>query len=383
MEKRSIGNIRKLENGKWLLRISIGFDDFGKRLQASKTIEASSKKVAEAELMKFYNQRQKILEQKLSSAPDTLGKLYEEFINNHCKLKCQESTTEYYKFLYEHYIEPKASKAKISTFSPKMIYELLHEINGTRTKQGVYVLLKTMFNKAKKWDYLDKNPCDKVDSPKYKSKEKNVYSTSDLNGIISKINLEPLKYQAIFYFAILCGLRRSEIIGLCWDCVDLDKLTFKVVRVATRAKGKSTYLKEETKSRSSNRALQLPTVLVPILKQMRAEQLENKFLLQELWHEGDFIFRQPDGKLMCVDTATAWWNKFLKSNPEFAKINFHSLRHSLATNMLQNGASISDVSAILGHSSKSVTMNVYAHSMADTKTQALIDIENVILNKSV
>lgn len=383
MKNRKIGYVKKLDDNKYLLRLSAGYDDFGKRVQPSRVVNCKNEKEAEIALMKFYSEKDKIKEQMFSSAPVTLGELYKEFLKNHCELKLQPRSIEYYKDLWRLHIEKRAEKAKLKTFSPKMIYEILHNVKGDRTRQGVYVLLKLMFNKAILWGYMESNPCSKVESPKYHAKEKNIYEKTDLTEVLKPLVNEPLKYQAIFYFAILCGLRRSEIIGLSWRDIDFTKMQFSVNKAATSLKKIGTFIKDETKNKSSNRALKLPEILSPILKQMRIEQLETKLKLQNLWHDNDYIFTQHYGKLMNVDTPTRWWGTFLKANPQLPKITFHSLRHSLASNMLQNGASLADVSAVLGHAQKSTTLNTYSHAIKDSKTQALIDIENVLLNNNV
>ena len=70
-EKRAVGHIKKLSDGKYLLRLSCGFDEFGKRIQPSKVVYCTSDTEAEKALMAFYNQRDRL--SRGSGAPETLG----------------------------------------------------------------------------------------------------------------------------------------------------------------------------------------------------------------------------------------------------------------------------------------------------------------------
>jgi integrase len=382
VQKRSIGNIRNLGNEKYLLRLSAGFDDFGKRITFSKTILAKSEKEANIALCKFIADKDKLLEEKNTGIPETLGQLYSEWMKNHCEANLQDRSIQYYKDLWENHIKI-YSKAKIKLFSAKMVYEILNNVKaGQRTKQGVYIMLNAMFNKAIQWEYMQINPCSRVDRPKYEAEEKKVYDENELEPILTAVNTQPLKYQAIFYFAVLCGIRRSEIVGLKWTDIDFKNNIFTIKRAATATKGKGTYEKP-TKSKKSNRKLKLPEILTPILKSIRTEQLKDVVKLQELWHNEGWIFTKWNGEIMCVTTPTQWWIKFLKSNPALPKTNFHSLRHTLASLLIKKGVDVATLSNILGHAQKSTTMNIYAHDYESSKNEALTLAENTILKHSV
>ena len=86
-KKRSIGHVKKLGDGKYLLRLSLGYDDFGKRIQPSKVVECNSDREADRLLLEFYNEREKLKIQHTSFVPKTLGELYNEWLQHHVKKK--------------------------------------------------------------------------------------------------------------------------------------------------------------------------------------------------------------------------------------------------------------------------------------------------------
>ena len=86
----------------------------------------------------------------------------------------------------------------------------------------------------------------------------------------------------------------------------------------------------------------------------------------------------PDGTLFNYDTAyiTRWFNRFIKRN-NLAHITLHGLRHTHATLLIANGTDYKTVSAILGHSQTSTTMNIYVHKNDENIKQATKLFENM------
>lgn len=81
---------------------------------------------------------------------------------------------------------------KLCTISPKHIFHVLDSITGERikterTKQTVYKMLSAMFSKAVMWGYMDKNPCSRVEPPKYKPQEKQVYDRETLSAMFEAL----------------------------------------------------------------------------------------------------------------------------------------------------------------------------------------------------
>lgn len=74
--------------------------------------------------------------------------------------------------------------------------------------------------------------------------------------------------------ALWLGMRRSEIIGLCWDCVDEETSSITVMRTMVPDKNHKMVLKEMTKNASSNRVLPCPTYIMDKLTAIRNGRTE-------------------------------------------------------------------------------------------------------------
>lgn len=374
-KKRSIGHIKKLGNNKYLLRLSLGFDDFGKRIQPSKTVDCSSDREAERLLYEFYNEREKLKVQQTSFVPKTLGQLYTEWQTHHIKEQLRAKTAEWYSTLWNTHIKY-ASELKLEKLSPAHIHKIIDNIESVRAKNAVYKLLKSMFNKAIKWGYMEANPCNKMDTPKYSAPEKKVLTEEQINTIQKTIINEDIKYQVIYYFAILCSMRRQEIIGLKWSDIDFIEDKIKITRAATQLDGMGT-ITDKTKTQKSARTLFLPDILKKLLLQLYNQQKAAQKKWGDKWIDEDWVFTQANGSLMCLATPSHWWKEFAKQNG-IEEVTFHGLRHTAATYMIKSNVPISTVSGVLGHAQISTTLNTYTHVIEDTKKTAINIMADIV-----
>ena len=377
MSKRSIGHIKKLEAGKYLLRLSCGFDDFGKRVQPSRTVYCSSDRDAERLLMDFYRERERMANQKTAKVPVTLAELYTYWTENHVKINLTPKTAEFYEYLWDGHLKP-SGNLKLKNAAAKNIHRILTGIDGDRTRNAAYKMIKAMFNKAMQWGYMQSNPCNQIDTPKYKPKEKKTLTEDNIQVIMAALPGEELKFQAMFYLAAMCGMRKQEIIGLKWSDIDFGEKSFTIQRAATTLHRIGTTSKD-TKTDKSNRTLYFPAGLDVILLKHMNQQNEQRRRCGDKWADEGWIFTQWNGKLMDLNTPSHWWKAFAEKNG-VKDVTFHGLRHTAATFMIKNNVPISAVSGVLGHAQISTTLNIYTHVIEDTKKTAISVMSDVFGN---
>lgn len=373
--KRELGTVRELAPGKYLLRVSDGFDDYGRRLQPSKTVYCSSAREAERELVAFYYEVKHGTVSTMKGVPVTLSDLYSEWVKNHVST-LEVNTQKYYAEQWKH--TKQYGKIKLHTIKPSHIYDIVSSLDTDKKKNAVFKMLKAMFNKAVRWGYMHDNPCNRVDTPRYESKERPVLTTQEISRIVQLLPFEDLKYQAMFYFAALDSMRRQEIIALRRSCIDFENDIFYIKEAAFFDDDGQTKVKC-TKTKKSKRKMALPLVLKNILTALFKQQDAEKLRLGTKWkgEEDSFIFTKWDGSIMCVSTPTHWWKEFALAHDINPKVTFHCLRHTAATYAIKNNIPLSTVSGLLGHAKISTTVNIYAHVIEDTKREGVNALESV------
>jgi len=114
-------------------------------------------------------------------------------------------------------------------------------------------------------------------------------------------------------------------------------------------------------------------------------------LLQELrlWklasppNDNDLVFANEAGEAMNYSNmVNRYYKKALKA-AGIPQIRFHDLRHTYASLLLAQGENIKYVQNQLGHSSPTVTLNVYAHLMKKENQEAACRLEDNIFGKRI
>lgn len=376
-KKRELGYIKKLADGKYFIRVSMGFDEFGKRLQISKTIFCNSDREAEKELALLYAQRESLAEERRGGAPKTLAALYREWYDAHVS-NLEENSKAFYSSLWENHVK-EYGNIKLSALSPSTCKKIIGE-NGSRTAEAVYKMLKAMCAKAVKWGFLETNFFEFITAPKYAPSPKLIFDENQLRAVARFVQFEDLKFQLAFYFAAVCGLRRQEIVGLKWEDFNFPRGTFRICRAAVAVKGCGTVMKDP-KTVSSRRILHLPEFLERLLLRYQINQFELQEKMGTKWRGEGFVFTQYDGRVMNVTTLSHWWADFCAAHHCLPHVTFHGLRHTMASHALQDGTALSVVSAILGHAQTSTTANIYAHALEGWNSAAIDRMSKKVCNE--
>ena len=173
----------------------------------------------------------------------------------------------------------------------------------------------------------------------------------------------------IWRLAVTTGMRRSEVLGLSWDSLDLEEGRLSIRQSLVNVNNVPT-LQSDTKTASGRRLVNLDELTVSVLKKHQTSQYEERLLAGSAWNnEHNLVFVSEIGEMLKPNRIT----RIFKTRVEDAglpRIRLHDLRHTHASNALQAGIHVKVVSERLGHANIGVTLNTYSHTIPAMDEQA-------------
>ncbi|HOR57902.1 MAG TPA: site-specific integrase, partial [bacterium] len=144
-----------------------------------------------------------------------------------------------------------------------------------------------------------------------------------------------------------------------WDSVDLEKGTINMQRQLL-AYGSELLLEETTKSESGRRTITMTDDAIRELKKHKARQAEEKLFFGKAYQNNNLLFCKEDGTFIDPRYFTKRFQQHLEA-AGLPKVRLHDLRHTHASLLLARGVHAKVVQERLGHSSITMTLDLYSH----------------------
>lgn len=167
-----------------------------------------------------------------------------------------------------------------------------------------------------------------------------------------------------FWLAANTGMRRSELLGLKWNDIDLDKATVSVNR-GLIAVGYELH-ESRGKTANSRRCIDLDEPTIGILRAWRAWTAAEQAVTGK---ECDHIFATGDGGPVHPHSISQAFERITR-NAGLPVIRFHDLRHTHATLLIKEGVPVKVVSERLGHATTAFTIETYQHVLPGMQADA-------------
>jgi integrase len=155
-------------------------------------------------------------------------------------------------------------------------------------------------------------------------------------------------------------MRRSELLALRWQDLDLDGAKLRVERSLEQTKRGGLVFKAP-KTRHGRRTITLPPSAIAELRaHWRAQQEQRLALGLGRASEDALVFATWDGSTRSPNAFTKEWTRAM-AEADLPGITFHSLRHTHASTLIASGLDVLTISRRLGHGSPAITLSVYGH----------------------
>ena len=209
--------------------------------------------------------------------------------------------------------------------------------NGRTTRSNATInrymaCLSIVISKAvKEWQWMEENPMFKVEKKKEPRGRIRFLTEDERKNLLDECKKSSKELYLLTLIAVSVGARFGEITGLKWQNIDFENKMFHFM---------------ETKN-GDDRGVPIPSMLLEELKEFA--KVRNI--------KSDYVFIRPDGKKI-IYFKEKFTDAVAKAG--IKDFHFHDLRHTAASYLAMNGASLLDIAEILGHKTLAMVKR-YSH----------------------
>jgi integrase len=366
------GHIRERSPGRWAIVLEIRDPATGQRKRKWHSF-AGTKREAQIERSRLIAELTQGAH--IEPARTTLAEFLERWLD-HARTQVSPKSHERYCEIARCSIVPLLGAIPLSKLQPVTISGAYAKALASGRRDGtgglaprsvhyMHRILRQSLAQAVRWQILARNPCDAVKPPRVERRKSVTLSADQAAQLLGALAHSRVYWPTLI--ALATGMRRGEILALRWQHVDLDRGTLQVVETIEETK---TSLRFKPPKNGKTRAITLPAFAVAELRRWKAEQARELLRLGVRQTGATLVCGQADGQTHSPHDLTNQFRRFVHQMKDLPQLRFHDLRHSHATQLLASGVHPKIAQERLGHSSISITLDLYSHAVESLQDKA-------------
>lgn len=319
--------------------------------------------------------------------------IFSEYIDRWLQLKknsVKKTTYDAYEILVTKRIKPALGALKMSQISTANLNTYLNRLAdeklGTASIRKIFIIVSNALSLAESEGILGYNPAKRCQVPKTTiAKTIEFFTDEEIKAILgtakefgvnkdgSRSKHHNFNMYPSLLLAIYSGCRRGEILGLRWNCVNFAKKTITVKETLLQNRT-GIFFDTPKSATSNNRVISLPD---NVMNALQAHKWFTEFALSKAREDNDLVFCNHDGCQMYPRNYDRAYRTILKTAGIKKDAGFHSLRHSSASLLVQQGINISVIQSRLGHADVRTTQ-IYSHVHKAADIAAADALQNLL-----
>ena len=303
----------------------------------------------------------------------TVGRWLDYWMENAIRPYRAASTCYGYQKIIDNHMCPALGRIRLQELTAVHLQQYmtakLAEGLSPNTIRKHHTLISSALRMAVRQDMLGKNVACSVDPPPKEAPRHLYYTPEQIGQLFRTLAGTPL--EPAVKLAGYLGMRRSEICGLKWDHVDLERGVIYICEARTAVGGLA--VDKGPKSPSSQRHMAIGGMsdLRDLLQRMHQQYLRERLLYGLEYNPQGFVLNHR-GKPYAPDYISGRFNALI-DRAGLPKVTLHGLRHSFASIANSQRVSLYSICKALGHSNTTITSQIYTHLFDETH-QDVVDL---------
>ena len=372
------GSKRERSPGKWTLTVTIGTDYRGKQRRFNKTFHGSAAE-AEKALAVFYAE---CVGGCYSRGSDQIiSDMVSDYIHDRPAGSLKQNTIAGYEQHQRSWIDPFIGNLRASKATAKKLQDWVNDLSqflSPKSVRNAVGLLSASFERYIKLDVLSINPCENIVLPKKNHAEAQFYDEDEVLlflDALDQLDGPDLVYKVLFELALFCGFRKSELLGIELQDLDLTHCRIKIRQTRYRADGGGSRL-DTPKTNKSVRDVAFPEIVKKDIVKLIAYYSEQALMLRDEWHASTALFRGTFGRPIGTTQPLKKLHA-LQDKCGLKRITLHQLRHTNVSIMISMGLDLKTIQERGGYSNSSTPLNIYGHLFRNQDSQIAENLYNL------
>lgn len=370
------GSIYKRKDGRYEYSLMIN----GKRYRGyARTRQQAAKKLAD--LLAAYGRN-------LLPDPDriTVGEFVERWLAA-IEHRVKPTTYSQYAVSLRRHVVPVLGELAVQRLQPLHLTHLYADllkkpINDSKTLSPttvrlVHRSLHAALNDAVQWGLLPWNPADRVKPPRAQRYVGEVWTPQEAQAFLQEA--QHSRWYALFFLALMTGMRRGELLGLKWSDVDWSAGCIWVRRNYTVVGGKKVI--HTPKTHRSSRPIDVGPDVLEVLRQHRQHQEQQRLEVGDAWADENWVFTTSIGTPIEPGNLYREFRRIIEK-AGVKKIRFHDLRDTHVSLLALAGVDAKVISERVGHANVSFTQQTYQHIFASQRKKAALAVSDLLGTQS-
>lgn len=375
------GSVCRRLDGRWQGSITIGRDDRGRLIRKyfygktrKETSEKLNRAIEELRDNRFINK----------SDNPTVEQWCHEWLWSYKRNSVKQKTFDQYETILRTHIIPDIGDIRLADLKTMHIQRIINKMHDSglshRTIEVMKIVMHAALKQAQRNKLVSENVCENVVLPRKQPKRIRVLNEDEQTKLIAALKDNYIGRGLLF--ALYTGMRRGEVLALKWSDYDKNEKTISITKALSRVRtynkdGNKTMLTVTTpKTDTSIRTVPLIDKAVELLAEHKRKQERYMELVGDYYTDNDLIFSSSRGDYLDPGNFNRKLNKTVKKIG-IAQISPHVLRHSFATRGLEAEVSLKAMQELLGHSSITVTGDIYTHILKEQKRKEISKLNDV------